>query len=248
VHTGVRALAFTSLALDQGQFDVDINLWFRHRAEVPAEDVVLLNAAAGPQPLGAPVSEQVEDGVRYHAYRMSLRLAPDYFPQPYGRRLLGLSMRHRTLPRHRLLYARDQVGSAVATARTADERLQQLYQLLDPDTGWAIKNVEFFQDTTLEHSIGHPDYLDQQNKAVVFSRYNIGLIVEKRGVTLRGLLPPAWSLRALVASAVVSVLLLAAGVSARVRRFVKTRFVLQLVASIALLVSGQVMFAPLGHW
>ena len=210
VHTGFRANAFHSLDLGAGTFEVDVHIWFRHRAGVPAQDIIVLNDASESL-IGDPIDERIDGDVIYRAYRVNWKLEADYFPQPYGRHLLGASFRHRNIPLDQLVYARDRVGSGVRTARTATERVQELHDLLDPDSGWAITGVEFVTDTKLEHSIGHPDYLERKNKAVEFSRYNIGVIINKRGFTMRSLIPAPYVALVLLISALLSLILGAVG-------------------------------------
>ena len=239
VLTGVRALEFTEVDLEGGTFTAQFHLWFRHRPNVNLDNLVLLNAAE-PVSFDKPDHEVQGDGWRYRHYRLQVKLQADHFAGNYGEHVLGVSYRHDRLTRDRVFFARDSIGMGVRTAKTDAERLRELERLVDPDTGYAVSRVMFYEDGFFDHSLGNPEYLDRVDKTIQYSRYNIGVIVSPRQLT------PRRSFSARIgrwAASISALFLVVAFLLGRRARAVGRRwlFATQIVGAMSLLVAAEVL-------
>ncbi|MGI9590776.1 MAG: ABC transporter substrate-binding protein, partial [Myxococcota bacterium] len=204
-RVGIRANRFSNIDFENGTFEMDFNLWFRHRGDESVEDVVFTNAIE-PVALGAPIDEVREEGRRYRLYRLTAKLRSDIVPAGYGRHSLGLSLRHRTRTRDDLVLAIDAVGMNLGQHSTGRARGEPARRLLAANTGWALEDVLFFEDKVDEPGLGHPSYLVNA-AGRPFSQLTIAARVRRETASLRELLPAPWR-RPLLAFGVVGSLAL----------------------------------------
>ena len=238
-RVGIRANRFSNIDFEQGTFEMDFNLWFRHGGDDGVEDVVFTNAV-GPVERGEPIDEVLEDGRRYRLYRLKTTLRADLVPAGYGRHTLGVALRHRHRTREDLVLAIDAVGMNLGQRSSRASRGAQARRLLSAGTGWALEDVIFFEDEVGEPGLGHPSYL-AATAGREFSQLTVAVRVRRATSSLRGQLPGPWQ-RPLLALSVVGTLGLLGSGGGRGQR---VRFALQVVAGLTLLLAVEPL---LGNW
>ncbi len=238
VYTGIEPIQITDIDLRSGIFSLEFYLWFRNSDEFKAEDVVFENAVE-PILLSDPVSDTARDGMAYRAYRIKGTFRANTIAPPYGQHFLGLSFRHRQLTRNNLVYAIDLTGMSPEFGSTSDgeDAMEGLYD-------WRVSRRVFFQDVVAEHALGHPDYLDSSAQRE-FSRFNVGIFIEKSAFSLRGLVGGDRAAAVLVVGLLISLLLAVASRAPTFHRFAKSLWVVQTVFFLAVLATAETL---LGNW
>lgn len=244
VFAGIRALEFSELDFTNLTFVLDFYLWFRYQGDFDPANIEFTNAVEPLTP-AAPFETAERDGIHYRAYHLKGRFKADAISAPYGQHVLSVSFHHRNLTHHNLMYAVDWTGMMQKSNPTARERIRRSQQLLSYSSGWMVNNAFFFQDIAEKHAIGHPDYLTAQNKAIEYSRFNIGIRVQRPIFTLRGILTGEYAFLFMLLSIFILLLLVFAGRSNFFSRFKKTTWLLQAFFAFLLLLSSE---AVLGSW
>ena len=185
-QVGVRVRRFGDPDFHQGVFELDFDIWFRHKGGREVEDVVFTNAVE-PIDLGEPIDSSDEDGLRYRLYHGSGLFRTDSMAAEYGEHVLAMSFHNRERTRHDLILAIDPIGMNLGRARTRGQRTAQANSLLDPSTGWVPTDVLFSQDAVDEHALGHPSHLVTGTSTRTFSELTVGVIVERQSLSLRGI-------------------------------------------------------------
>ena len=238
VYTGIRPVQITGLDEGSATFNLDFHLWFTYHDRFKAEDIVFENAVE-PVLLSDPVAETTRGGMAYRAYRAKGVFKADFVHAPYGEHFLGVRFRHRHLTRNNLVYATDLVGMSPEFApRGGEGVLNELY-------GWRIYRGSVFQDVVSEHTLGHPDYVDDSAPGFEFSRFNAGVFIRKSSFSLRGLVDAERASALLAAGLVASILFAAAWRAPPFQRFAKSLWVVQTVALLTVLITAETV---LGNW
>ena len=247
VHAGVRGVSLDSLNVEQQSFWLDVYVWFRYQGDIDVGDIVFIDAVDQVQ-LQGPINEAKEGGTTYQLYRVQGHFRMDMLPAPYGHHLLALRFRHRTLTRNELVFAIDAVGmqdaeSDVDVILPSRDRMRRIKELLNPQLGWEITRNIFFQDIAEEHALGHPRFLEGDQRTRSYSRFNIGLEVRQSDFSLRGLVPvrPARWLLGLSLALTLALLV-------RIRRsheLAKPIWFVQTLTAFALLLAAEAVF---GSW
>ncbi len=235
VYAGIRAKEFDELDLKNMTFRLAFYIWFRYQGDIQIDNIEFLNAVE-PITLGTPIDEVVSDGITYRAYEASGRFKVDFFDSPYGQHNLSVSFRHRDLTRNNLMYAVDIMGIGETGDLPLSERYRQAQKLISASTNWMIKNSWFFQDVAAVHPIGHPDFLMSPDKLIEFSRFNLGINIQRHSLNLRGLISGQTAKYVLWSSAFSILFLVFAGRHKKLQSS-KTVWFLQMILAFLLLLS-----------
>jgi potassium efflux system protein len=232
-RVGVRALRFPVLALDEGEFEMEFDLWFRHAGDASVEDIVFNNALE-PVVLGEPIDAWERDGLTYRRYRTAGRFRADILAPPYGERVLGLSMQHRSRSRDELVLAIDRLGMNLGRSSGQADRGARARNLLDAGSGWALRDLVYFEDERAVPGFGHPAYLSHAHSTRPISELTVALFVERSGFSLRSVLATDSPLTVFGVSLVASLLLLwfGRGDHSSLRFVLQALFALTLLAAI----------------
>jgi branched-chain amino acid transport system substrate-binding protein len=189
VYTGIEVLELSELDMHKLTFQMDFFIWFRFKGDIAPENIIFANAIT-PIRLNKPVTEKVIDGINYRAYRVSGMFKADFLPGSYAFRqhVIGLSFRHRELTRNNLIYVIDVLGMGLTHSESITTKLIHA-KVLQPNMNWGIRNVWFFQDIENKTALGSPEYLDPSGGTLKYSRFNLGIRIEKSEFTLRGIIP-----------------------------------------------------------
>jgi len=236
VYAGIRAKEFDELDLKNMTFRLAFYIWFRYQGDIQIDNIEFLNAVE-PITLGTPIDEVVSDGITYRAYEASGRFKVDFFDSPYGQHNLSVSFRHRELTRNNLIYAVDIMGIGEKGDLPLSERYRQAQKLLSASTNWMITNGWFFQDVVAVHPIGHPDYLTSQEKRIEFSRFNLGVNIQRHSLSLRGWISAGTAKYILWVSGFGLLFLVFGGRHKKLQSFSKSVWFLQMVFAFLLLLS-----------
>jgi branched-chain amino acid transport system substrate-binding protein len=239
-RVGVRARRFGKLDFTRGSFEMEFDLWFRHRADRGVEQIEFTNAVE-PVSLGDPVDELLEGGLRYRLYRARGLFRADTLDAPYGGHALALSLHHRERVRQDLVLALDTLGMNLGRASSRSERGAPGRRLLEASTDWTIDDFLFFESEVDEPALGHPGYLRGARSARPFSQLTVGVILRPRTAGLRGIVPPRYQPQLLALALAASALLLFAGRGGSSR----LRFLLQAAFALLLLMTAEPV---LGNW
>jgi branched-chain amino acid transport system substrate-binding protein len=191
VYTGIEVVDLSELDMHKLTFQMDFFMWFRFKGDISPENIVFSNAIE-PIHLHKPVTEKIIDGIHYRAYHISSMFKADFLPGSYAFRqhVLGISFRHRELTRNNLIYVIDVLGMGLTQSESLTSKLIQ-GKVLQPNLNWGIRNVWFFQDIENKTALGSPEYLDPSGGTLKYSRFNLGIRIEKSEFTLRGIIPRA---------------------------------------------------------
>ncbi len=142
VHTGLRVNEITDIDLDNRRARLDFNLWFRHLGELDLGAIEFPNAAE-PITLGEPIEQMAKDGAFYRLYRVKGVFQSDFADTAatFGKRLLGVQVRHRTLNRTRLILVPDILGMASGESGSLTERITRK-TVFGESTDWAIRRAD----------------------------------------------------------------------------------------------------------
>ncbi|ETR71846.1 MAG: hypothetical protein OMM_02181 [Candidatus Magnetoglobus multicellularis str. Araruama] len=189
VYTGIEVLELSELDMHKLTFNMDFFIWFRFKGDISPENVIISNAIT-PIQLKKPVSEKLIDGINYRAYRVTGKFKADFLPGSYAFRqhVIGVTFRHRELTRNNLIYVIDVLGMGLTQSESLTSKIKRA-KVLQANLNWGISNVWFFQDIENKTALGSPEYLDPSGGTLKYSRFNLGIRIEKSEFTLRGIIP-----------------------------------------------------------
>lgn len=186
VYTGIDLNEITNLDLRTSSYTMDFYLWFRYRGQGDPTRIQFLNAI-GEVEWGEPIAESITNGVTYKAYRLRglFRGEFDFRDFPFDQQHLTVQFRHQNLPRHRLIYVRDEIGMR----DTSDESLLSRWRQTNAFaslSNWNVRAVDVFQDITISDStLGNPQFFDTDS-AISYSRFTVDISIQ-RGILRFGL-------------------------------------------------------------
>jgi branched-chain amino acid transport system substrate-binding protein len=244
VYAGIRATELEDVDTDELTFSMDFYIWFRYEGDTDVADIEFVNAVT-PVSIGAPLDKIVHDGMTYELYRVNGQFSADVFPAPYGQHVLSMSFRHRRLTQNNLMYALDVQGMQEKRDQTIQQRISRAQRLLDSSSGWIINSFFFFQDIEETHAIGHPEYLTGNNKSISYSRFNLGVQIQRPLYSIRGLLTSGFANGVFAVSFISLLILIIAERREVTHRFSKAIWLPQSIFTLLLLLSAE---ASLGNW
>jgi len=205
VRVGTRAVSFSDLDLSELSFEIELYLWFRYQGDIDIANIEFLNAVE-PFKLDDPVEQLQRNNNNYRLYRINERFKADYHRAPYGQHVLSLSFHHQNLTSNNMIFALDMLAMRDRPDMTEAERVQRAHELIG-STGWELKRGFFFQDIVEQHALGHPDYLLGRSHLSEYSRFNIGIYIQRPVFTLRGLISAGYALYFFIASALLFIVI-----------------------------------------
>ncbi|MBF0467757.1 MAG: ABC transporter substrate-binding protein [Desulfamplus sp.] len=187
VYTGIKINKLTEIDTDALSFMADFHIWFRYYGNIQPQKIEFLNAVE-PVEIGSPVDEKITDRITYHLYHVKGRFMMDSFTDRriFGEHVLGIGFRHQEIPRSNLIYVTDILG--VGLTESLKEKIRKS-QALSPEYGWTVSRVAFYQGIAEKESLGNPDYLNIESGIVDYSRFNIGIRIEKVEFRIRRNIP-----------------------------------------------------------
>ncbi len=207
IHTGIDILEISELDMDNRLFKLKFYLWFRYnQGEIDISKVEFLNALK-PVALRMPVDEEIVDQTIYRRYLIDGVFKADFLSSPeYGKHVIGVAFRHKTMTRNELLYIKDELGIIDITRN----QLMNDSKILSSASDWIIDNISFYQDISRKATFGSIKYLRHKNKTVEHSRFTAKILIKKGDFFIRRSIPPGYSdllffLFALFLAAVISV-------------------------------------------
>ena len=186
---------------------LDFDLWFRYTSDIDIENIEFINAV-GDIDIGEPVEEYVNREFFYRRYNVKGEFRTDFFsiPPPYGKHILGINFRHRSLTRNNLIFVTDLVGMGITEGRDPIDQMIQT-QVLSPGHGWILDKVRIYQDLVDISTMGRPEFINIPSGMVDYSRFNFGVLVKEDTIGVRTALPSAQGLFFLFFSGAVSLIL-----------------------------------------
>lgn len=185
VYSGVNINRIWEVDTRRSTCMMDFHLWFRYEGELDAGQIEFFNAAE-PVAVGKPVEREDDGRKHYRLYRVTGRFRMDHRPGQltYNRHTLGVSFRHRDLPRDRLMFVADPQNRdhAAMLARMRRDKV------IDPSTGLVLKTVTMFQDVAYRNSLGNPRY-SAGGRDLAYSGFNALVTAERAGFSIRGVIP-----------------------------------------------------------
>ncbi len=206
-RVGVRSIRFGDVDFKAGTFDLEFDLWFRHRGGRDVENIVFVNAIE-PVVLAEPVDTWSRDGLRYSHYRLHGTFSTDSQPSRYDSHTLALSFHHHERTRDDLIYAIDSLGMNLGRSATPAERLRHARKKFPPASRWDPSGFILFESEADEHGFGHPSFLDSRGSVRRFSQLTMGLVLTSNSQNWLGGLPESFRKALVGFSLIASVALL----------------------------------------
>ncbi|MDO6686079.1 MULTISPECIES: ABC transporter substrate-binding protein [unclassified Agarivorans] len=190
VYTGVEMQSINQFSTLDMTFQAKFKIWFRNTPGVKAEDIVFLNSV-GELVLSKPIESSYTSLSTYQLYQVEGTFIADAKPgrAAFGEYQLGVSFRHKTLPRSELIYVSDIVGLGQTSLH---KNVKNQHKVQFDNSQWRQKASLSFQDTLRKRSLGDPKYLHSDRQAVEFSRFNSVTPVYENALSLRGRIPAQW--------------------------------------------------------
>lgn len=196
VYTGVKLREISEWDLKTYSALVTFDLWFRMSGgnEIETTDIVF-DTAAEPVRLGDPVEESRKNQILYRRYQVKgrFKLDPVGWEHGFEEHVVALSFKHKTLPRNRLIFVTDLVGMGLKPSSNISEKVLEP-DLLNKAVDFVPKHTRLYQDISTIDAKGDPEFLMSENAQVQFSRFNVGVWLQPRGVSIRRSMPvlAAW--------------------------------------------------------
>ncbi|MGB1025252.1 MAG: mechanosensitive ion channel domain-containing protein, partial [Rhodospirillaceae bacterium] len=225
VYTGITLHNIEEVDADAGTVVLDFSMWFRYRGNFSPETVTFLNVADGAVSVG-PDADDGEEGQppaaqprttptqsvtlevletdgddSYALYRVKAPFFMDFRDtrERYGVRLAGVSMRHASLDRNNLLYVGDVLGMGLGESESLAETLRE-DRILAPGIDWTIDSAWFSQEMFLDSTFGKPTYVGYGASQPIFSRIELGVLLDRGEFDLISLIPNEYFIYLLVFS------------------------------------------------
>lgn len=235
VYTGFKINQISEVDLTSLTYALDFYLWFRFLGTINPANLEFLNSVKSIE-LGEPIDEAMEGTINYRLYHVKGRFKVS--PKYRGLQILGVSFRHRQLPRYRLIYVTDTLGMALLSKDAFVKKLQEA-QVLSPKHEGIITQAWLSQQTTTKESLGNPKYLNAPNAAVEYSQFNMGVLVKEDKLSLLDLIPHEAANMLWFLSLLVVILLLIVSQLQPFQRFFALLFVLKTIFIFLLLLSTE---------
>jgi branched-chain amino acid transport system substrate-binding protein len=188
VYTGIDVKEISNVDFQSATFDMKFNLWFRFQGKIDPENLHFINSL-GEVELER-VKKTIEKDVTYLLYRVNGKFRMDFLPKKhtFDEHILGVSFRHKELTRDNIIYVADILSMGNSSGQTYIKQIRNA-QVMNPALGWGIEDCYFFQSTSTRPPIGEPKYLNNCDGLVKYSKYNMGIRINKKEFTLRNTIP-----------------------------------------------------------
>ena len=190
VEMGINKV--TELDVLQGTYRIDFLLKFRYKGEFDTTDISFVNAV-DPVELGDPILKKEEEGVKtaiYHAEGL-FRSPFNFREYPLDQQKLWIRFRHKNLSWDDLIYV-----AGPSKMLVNDRVVAQNGALLEPVSGWSVKDVRYFQNVLSHQQLYRsgrdvPDFHEIES-LTRYSQFNACLQIARHGtgIILRSFVPP----------------------------------------------------------
>jgi len=186
VYTGIDVKEIYNVNFKSGTFFMKFNLWFRFEGQLHPENIHFINSTDDIQ-LDLE-KKKIINNLSYLLYHVNGQFKMDFLPKKhtFHEHILGVSFRHNELTRDNLIYLVD----TLSTGNFSNAYLEQIQQaqIINPALGWRINDCYFFQSIEACPPIGNPKYLNVVDGLIKYSRYNMGIRINKNEFTLRNII------------------------------------------------------------
>ncbi len=176
LFTGVKLRRISAIDLTTGTAQLDFNIWLRYQGKLDTSAIEFTNSQE-PLHLGVPLVEEKQGNLTYKRFRVSGLFRLDFHPGFYrpGQHQVGISLRHRDLPRHNLVFVNDEMGMGLKG------------QHIDTPPGWQLDDVVTFQDVVPTITQGSLQ-ASRTMSHIDSSTYNLCITMQQDSLVLRRLL------------------------------------------------------------
>ncbi|MBF0358494.1 MAG: mechanosensitive ion channel [Magnetococcales bacterium] len=189
VYSGVTLKEVSNINLETNTVDLEFSIWFRYQGVFDPADLQIINAV-GDVELGKPVESTTKKDLNFKLYKVkgTFRLNFSDAIRPYGSHVLGLSFRHKNLSRNNIILVVDILGIRLGSGVPLSETIQES-RVLDPSLGWDVDKAWYSSETTIESSLGRPQYVGFGTEDPAFSRIDFGVMISSDSFSLRDIVP-----------------------------------------------------------
>jgi len=199
VYTGIDFIDLYNVDFKSATFSVKFHLWFRFRGKIIPENINFINSSGDIEV--EPIKMTVKDDLTYSLYHVDGTFKMDFLPKKhaFNEHILGISFQHKELTKDNLIYVDDLLSQGSKKDNESIERMQQAH-ILNPALGWRIVDSYFFQSTSKCPPNGEPRYLNNFDGLIKYSRYNVGIRINKKEFAFRYIIPDEYFRHMLVFS------------------------------------------------
>ncbi len=189
VYSGITLREVSEINLEENTVDLDFSIWFRYKGIFDPSDIELINAV-GEVELGKPIEEISKKDLNFKLYRAKGKFRMNFSNviRPYGSQVLGVSFRHRSLSRHNIILVVDILGARLGMGTPLSERILAA-KVIDPSLGWTVDKAWYSSETTVESSLGRPQFVGFGTEDPAFSRIDFGVMISSDTFSIRDIIP-----------------------------------------------------------
>ncbi|MBF0193350.1 MAG: mechanosensitive ion channel [Magnetococcales bacterium] len=189
VYSGVNLKEASNINLEENTVDLEFSIWFRYQGAFNPADLQLINAV-GDVSLGEPIEESIKKDLNFKLYKVkgTFRLNFSNALRPYGSQVLGLSFRHKNLSRNNIILVVDVLGIRLGSGVPLSETIQKS-KIIDPTLGWVVDQAWYSSETTVESSMGRPQFVGFGTEEPSFSRMDFGVMISSDSFSIRDIVP-----------------------------------------------------------
>jgi len=188
VYTGMDVKQIYDVDFKSATFSMKFDLWFRFQGNINPENIHFINSLGDIEL--KTIKKNKKNGIIYLLYRIDGKFKMDFLPKKhtFNEHILGVAFRHKELTRENLIYVADILGMGGNSGHSYLDQVQQA-QIINPALGWGIEDCYFFQSTSSCPPIGEPKNLNKINGRIQYSKFNMGIRVNKKEFTFRNIIP-----------------------------------------------------------
>lgn len=184
-YTGISIDKISNLDLETQTAEIDFRIWFRYKSSLPVFEVEFVNAISSID-MGAPLKITEQNGVSYRLYEGSGQFKLDFAERraPFGRHMVGLGIRHRSLEHDQLVFVPDTMS---LTAIHGSQLVHQLQadQVISQGLGWNIQRAWIYQTIDQRPTRGDPDHMLGARETYPQSRISFIAEISRDEISIR---------------------------------------------------------------
>ncbi|WP_045857743.1 ABC transporter substrate-binding protein [Teredinibacter purpureus] len=196
VYSALEILNISRVSIADNSFTADFLLWFRGPKGIDFDNIEFINAIDRKQLdaselvarsrvssiTGLEGDAEMKVEYRRYAATRTFSLNQQRGRSNFGEYVARIDFNHATLPRQKLVYARDMENAN-------NQALARANYGLDPEA-WTVRPPVSFQSTLTKPTFGDPALLMTDTRDLKFSKFSTMAIVNKNNFSLRGIVPP----------------------------------------------------------
>jgi branched-chain amino acid transport system substrate-binding protein len=235
IFTGIKLKRISAIDLSQGTCRLDFNIWMRYQGNLDTTAIEFINAQETLH-LGTPLLIEKQGNLTYKLFRVQGEFRLDFLPgfSPPGQHLVGISLRHRDLPRYNLVFVSDDLGMGLGSRSGAT---RQLWHTITTPPGWQLGDMFTFQNVVPSITQGNLQANRTNLSHFDSSTYNVCINIEQDNLALRRFLGADQVRPLLIISTTVLLLLLLFSGSPPARSFPLLYFCTSLAAGTTFLLT-----------